>query len=539
MSIPTSTIQEENPQRDAEASKLLKRTPYNYLFGQVYGLWLYLSLFLLSIIITRNSTNYTYGVFASIQTAMNTILYIVALGLEDAAVTFAPRLFAERGRASAARMIRSLLSLRTGTLLICAVVLLFGLSPLANVLRPLPMLGEGIANSLGELGAHAIPITIYVVASSVANLLNAVCAARMHMHRVLIVNGVAQLALLLLCFLALQSGWGLDGVLWMQAIAGVLSALGFALWLTPMLLARGENYVQPLKPVLRLGFSAWQTNLVTGALFKQLSIMLLSIFITSPNASFEEIGHFNLAFQLADAANVLLVSGFSGVGASALATAFVGNNYDRLGRSWQVLIKAETLLAAPGLVFCLFNAPNIATTLYGNNYAAVGPLMAIFLIFNLLTRVAGSTIHQATLYVVDQPRHVVISQWIGLVLVIGCGVLLVPLLGAAGALIADGVAKATTGILMLVFLIRKIPRRYALDLLTFSLRFLAALFLAALPGILWHPTDRLMLVVSGGVFVVLCLVLLFLIKPLSADDMEMIGNMKPKLARFLHGFARR
>ncbi len=541
VAMPAQTIQEKDSQREAEASKLLRRTPYNYLFGQMYGLWLYFSLFLLSIIITRNSTTTTYGIFASIQTAMNTILYIVAFGLEDAAVTFAPRLFAEHGNVSAARMILRLLRLRVGMLLISTSVLLFGLAPLAALIRHLPVAGEGMANSLNQIQAYAIPIVIYILGSSVANLLNAVCAARMHMHRVLVVNGTAQLALLVLCFLALRSGWGLDGVLWMQAAVGVLSALGFLLWLAPLLMSgkgNSQSFEQPLKPVLQLGFSAWQTNLVTGALFKQISIILLSIFILDSKTSFEQIGQFNLAFQLAAAANVLLVSGFIGVGASALATAFVGNNYDRMGRSWQVLIKVETLLAAPGLVFCLFNASNIAITLYGSRYAAVGSLMAIFLIFNILVRVMGLTIHQASLYVLGQSRYVVISQWLGLLLVIAIGVVLVPQQGAAGALIADGIAKVATGALMLFFLVGKFPRQYALDLLSFTLRFLLALLIAAVPSILWHPTDRVLLGVSGVLFAVLCLALLLVIKPLNGNDLEMIGNMKPGLVRYLRRFAR-
>src|SRR2546429_6894099 len=42
---------------------------------------------------------------------------------------------------------------------------------------------------------------------------------------------------------------------------------------------------------------------------------------------------FRSSFQLAHAASLLLVSGFGGVGGSALAAAFVGMNYSRLARS--------------------------------------------------------------------------------------------------------------------------------------------------------------------------------------------------------------
>ena len=86
-----------------------------------------------------------------------------------------------------------------------------------------------------------------------------------------------------------------------------------------------------MKPIAQLGISAWLTNLVTGALLKQVSIILLGYFAVSITA----IGYFNLSFQLGHAASLLLVTGFGGVAGSALAAAFVGKNYDRLARSWQ------------------------------------------------------------------------------------------------------------------------------------------------------------------------------------------------------------
>src|SRR3989440_5033096 len=203
-----------------------------------------------------------------------------------------------------------------------------------------------------------------------------------------------------------------------------------------------------MKPVVQLGISAWLTNLVTGALLKQVSSILLAVFLVS----IIQIGYFNLSFQLAHAASLLLVSGFGGVGGAALAAAFVGRNYDRLSRSWQALIKIETLLAAPVLVFCLFNAQNIAHALYGANYDPVGPLLAIFLFFNILVRVLGTSMHQYALYVIGKARLVVLSQWIGLAAVIGIGILLIPHWGPAGALVADGLGQVLIGALLLTFL---------------------------------------------------------------------------------------
>ncbi|HWS84738.1 MAG TPA: oligosaccharide flippase family protein [Ktedonobacteraceae bacterium] len=535
--MSTLTIETKLAQRDTEAQYLLKRTPSSYLFGQAYGLWLYLSLFLFTLLIIHHVSPKQYGMFATIQTAMNTILYIIALGLEDAIVTFFPRVSAGYGKAAAAQLIRRVLGVRCIVLLASVGIIIFSLPTLATLVTFIPIKGAtDVARWLKDpaLQAHTLPIAIYVLGTGITNLLMAVCAARMRMYQVFFIGSAGQLLLLTLSYIALLSGWSIDGVLWMQAIVGVLSAIFFASWLAPLLTMPSGIYTQPLKPVLQVGMSAWQTNLVSGALLKQVSLILLTIFAISLTS----IGYFNLSFQLADAANTLLVAGLTGVGGSALAAAFIGNNYERLARSWQTLIKVETLLAAPGLVFCLFNASNIAHAIYGSQYDSVGPLLAIFVFFNILTRVIGTTIHQYSLYVIGKSRLVALSQWISLLLVIGVGCVTIPLLGPAGALIADGVARTVTGVLLLTFLLNKLPRQYLRGLLGFTWRLLLAPVLAASPSIFWHPSDHIPLGVSGIVFVLLCLGWLLVIKPLTAMDIEMVEVIKPRIAHYLRWFAR-
>jgi O-antigen/teichoic acid export membrane protein len=529
-------VKVELPRGEEEARLLLKRTPGSYLLNQAYGLWVFGSLFLLTVIVTRKLSVSEYGVYAVAMAAFNTIAYIVALGLEDATTTFVPRVFAEHGRAAAAAVIRRLLALRMAILILSFVVMIFALPVLAALIAAIPINGSaGVAAGLRDpaLLGHITPISVYVLGNGISGLITAVCASLMRMRFVFVVGSVTQLILLACSFVVLQLGWGTDGILWLFAIGSLFNALAFVFWLTPMLFLKrqSETYIQPLKPVVQLGISAWLTNLVSGALLKQVSIILLGYFAIS----IVQIGYFNLSFQLAHAASLLLVSGFGGVGGSALAAAFVGRNYDRLARSWQALIKIETLLAAPILVFCLFNAQNIAHALYGTNYDPVGPLLAIFLFFNILVRVLGTTNHQYALYVIGKPNLVVLSQWLGLAAVVLIGVVLIPHWGPAGALVADGLAQVLIGGMLLIFLWRILPRKYPLG---FTLKLLLGITLAALPSILWHPQSRLMLGVSGFIFLLLCIGLLLIIKPLNSEDLEMVGSLNARVAPYLRWFAR-
>lgn len=522
------------PLGEIEARQLLKRTPGSYLLNQAYNLWFFASMFLLTVIITRKLSTDQYGVYAIALSAFNTIAYIVALGLEDATTTFVPRVFSEHGKAAAAMLIRRLLAFRLVILVLSVGIMLFALPALAMLIAIIPLQGAvNLAAGLRDpnLLAHITPIAVYVLGNGIASLITAVCAALMRMRVVFVAGSVTQLLILVVAWIGLQLGWGVDGMLWLAALASVFNALVFVFWLAPILFVRGGSYHQPLKPILRLGVSAWLTNLAQGALLKQISIILLAYFAIS----IVQIGYFNLSFQLAHAANLLLVAGFGGVAGSALAAAFVGSNRERLARSWQTLIKIETLLAAPVLMFCLFNARNIAPALYGTAYNAVGPLLAIFLFFNILVRVLGTTMHQYTLYVIGKPGKVVLGQWVGVLALVVIGIALIPHWGPAGALVADGVAQVVTGVLLLAFLWRDLPRKYPLD---FTLRLLLGLIVAALPSIIWHPASRFLLVVSGCMFLVLSVVALVLIRPLSAEDMDVIANVRPGVAPYLRWFAR-
>ncbi|BCL80140.1 lipopolysaccharide biosynthesis protein [Ktedonobacteria bacterium brp13] len=534
----TRTMPETESSQEAGAARnLLKRTPNNYLFNQVYGLWFYISSFLFTIIITRNLGPGQYGVYSIVQTAMNTLLYVLALGLEDAVATFVPRTIAERGDAAASQLTRYLLTIRLAVLVVSAVIMLFGLPAAAALIGLIPTasahsLAAGMNNEV--LHRYSIPITLYILGSGISNLLGALCSAQMRSHIVLVVGGISQLLLLALGFVLLNLGWGVTGILWLQAGVALFYAAAFIVWQAPFLRVTLKSYRPSVPAIMKLSLSAWVTNIASGALLKQASIILLGIYAVSV----VQIGYFNLSFQLADAANTLLVSGFLGVGGAALSAAFAGDNYDRLGKTWQVLIKIETLIEAPALVFCLFNANNIAFALYGTKFIGVGPLLAIFLLFNLLVRLLGATIHQYGLYVTGKARFVVLSQWIGIAVIFAVGALLVPIWGAAGALVADGVAKTVTGILLLIFILPGLPLQYAKDVLVFTLRILLALIVAALPWLIWHPESRLMLGVSGVVFIVLCVGMLLIIKPLSKKDIEMLDSLNSRATAIARYFAR-
>src|ERR1700693_2293153 len=279
-----SITEPEIPLGEKGARYLLRRTPSNYLLNQVYGLWVFVSLFILTLIMTRKVSVEQYGVYAIASAAFNTIAYIIAFGLEDATTTFVPRVLAEHGRAAAALLVRRLLAIRLVILTITVGIMLFMLPVLAMLFAAIPVSGSaaiGAGLRSPGLPGHITPIAFWVLGNGITSLFIAIYASEMRMRIVFIFGSIAQVLLLGLSFIALQLGWGIDSVLWLQAICSLLTAAVFVLWQAPLLLTRGATYKQSMQRVWRVGISAWITNLISVALLKQVSIILHVYFAVS------------------------------------------------------------------------------------------------------------------------------------------------------------------------------------------------------------------------------------------------------------------
>src|SRR5947209_8692723 len=185
------TAELEVQRGEEEARLLLKRTPTSYLLNQAYGLWVFISLFLITVIVTRKLSVEEYGVYAVAFVAFNTIAYIVALGLEDATTTYVPRLFSEHGRDAAAVLIRRLLVLRLAILALSVGIMLLALPVLAIVIAAIPIDGAaGVASGLRDpvLLGHITPIAVYVLGNGISGLITSVCASLMRMRFVFVLR---------------------------------------------------------------------------------------------------------------------------------------------------------------------------------------------------------------------------------------------------------------------------------------------------------------------------------------------------------------
>ena len=548
--------------RTAEATELLRRAPSAYLWNQLGSLWLFAASFLLSLIAARGLGKEPYGIFAIGLTFFNTAVYAAAFGLEDAATVFVPRTLAERGRAATGALLRRIMLTRAlSVLLICAAVYIV-VPPLRAWLLSQSFPGaHGVAAALyiPDFPALALPLVVYIAGTGMMNMLGALFTALLRTRLTLVVGGLAQVGNVVGVLVAARLGYGVAGVIWALGLVAWAAALVYFALLLPLLrmhkTAAPSSEPTAFSPVLRLGATAWLTNLISGALLKQSAVSLMLYFFVAAPA----IGYFNLAFQLSHAAAFLLIAGLGGVGMAAMAAAFSGEDRVGLATAWRSVSKAQMLLAVPVLAFFFVRADAITLLLYGADYAPVGVLMQVFLVFNIAQRIAGGGSHQAALYVLGRQRWAFAAQVVGLLLTVAVGAALIPQKGIfaapGGALIAVGAGQVVVELLQLALAWRLLRRAYPIQ---FGLRVVLALAPAVLvaaalrvdsssvvSGIVgagdFTPSivGAINLTIAGIIFTAVLIGGMLIARPVEGDDVALLAQFNPRLRPMLAPFAHR
>ncbi|HEY7124871.1 MAG TPA: hypothetical protein VH540_13025 [Ktedonobacterales bacterium] len=519
--------------RGDQASSLLRRAPGGYLWNQAFSLWLFLSLFLYQLVITRLLPVPEKGVYELILTPANVAVYLAALGLESSGAVYVPRMLSEGGPGKALAIVLRLIGIRLIAVLGIAGSVLWGLPALAHLLAFLALPGTGpLARNLDDplLLAHRAALAGYVLGLGLANLLAALLTALLRTRIIFIAGSLAQVLTIGLASLFVgKLHGGADSALLALALPNLLLALAYMVALVRILGA------QPVKmgsrvvgPMLRLGLAAWVADLANEPLIKLLAVAQLSVAVSPAQIAF-----FGIAFEMGHAAAFLFVAGLGGLGLAVMSAAYAQREHAHLAVAWRTITKLQVLLAVPLLAFCIPHAVPITRLLFGQNYADAGPLLALFLALNVLVRLGGGGAHEAALYVLGRQRWVVLARSGALGALLCADALLIPKYGVAGALVAVGLAQLAVQIVEILLACRALAR-------PFPLRFVARVLLALGPALgfslLWQPASLVGLLLAGVGYTLIFLVCLRFVQPLESEDAALLQHLSGPLPAILSRF---
>ena len=512
------------PSADSKSSndageELLRRAPTSFLWNQMYALWYFATSFLLSIVITRGLNNVDFGIYTVLTTIIGTITFICAIGLEDTATVFLPRILTRDGSAATGTLIRRLLVTRVLIIGIVGLGIAVGLIVAAPYLVHFGILYQATSRSPGF---RALFIALFLTGTSISTLQSAFFSALLKSRAVLIIGGLSQVASVAGVVILVKSGWGVDGVIAALAVVDWLTVLAYLGPLSSLIFARGKITSVGKGEMRKLMVGSWLANITNGALGKQMDVLIMTAFTVSLVA----IGNYNLAYQLGGIVGVVLISGLGGVGVAAMSAALATGGNGRLASMWRANMMLQLLLATPLQIICIVFADQIVSVLYGPRYLGATLLLRVILGFSILGRLTGGGASQAALYVMGRQRSVVVMRWSGLIINVILDITLIQVYGPLGAMVATGFSQLWVNLMEFLLLRGYLGITYPI---AFAARVVSVSVFACLLLTWWTPPGIYGLVAEFSVFGVLFAIGLWILRSGESNDLAEMMFANPRL----------
>ncbi len=386
---------------------------------------------------------------------------------------------------------------------------------------------EGVDVGVGLVAAG------YWISQDLLNTLTGFYTAEMNMRPVALWRTVGLSATLAcVCVLAATNSFTIARALAVVGGGYALSMVGLAL--------RLRRVGRPVRPprddvrhAVRLTRSTWLVGVLGFTLATQIDIILIGALTGSPR----EAAFYAAAVGVVLRAELMLMIGWSGMLVPVFGHAFTAGGLQHLSKAWYRSAQLFLLVALPINALLLANAHGVTAVLFGPTYTPAGGLLVWVCAFNLAAALFAGPSCVSALWALDAQPSLARFRAFAAVLNIGLAIVLIPPLGALGAVIATGSAAAVSAATDF-WLARRCgvspyPRRVAVSAVL-------AAAVSMLPALAIRPHDLLELALSGGLGLLFYVGVLFAIKPLTSDDVAAAANVHRRFgSAFMRAFVRR
>ena len=468
-----------------------------------------------SVLVVRVLGPLDYATYAVVWSVISVASLVASLGYGEALARYLPQRYLTDGGAAAA-LARRLLGERTLLSLAAAVVVWLAVAPIAAwthtpSLRPV----------IGLVAA-------LIVGQGLWDLLAAYFVSVLRMRDHAVIRGIGQLVSVGLA-LGLFARLGIS--VW-APLAAVLAS-----YLTSSLLyawSARQTLTAPGRPVdlaaaRRFGGYVWLTNLATFGLASQIDVLLIAALLTDAT----QISFYNVAALLLGRLYVIL-TGWGAVVLPAASEAYSREGDAGLARSFNLYTKVNLLALLPAFAFVIAWSRPLIVAFFDTGFAPAAPLLALFALFGMASALLGANVCHPLLYVANRQRALLFLRIAAGALNVVLDLLLIPPLGAAGAVIGTSISNLATHLAEFILLRRTVGAPYPV---TVAGKVLIASLLAALPALLLPHDSWLSLITGGLTFAAIFALAAWRLRPLSAEDFAVVANTMPRLRPFLRWLA--
>ncbi|MDO8672998.1 MAG: oligosaccharide flippase family protein [Dehalococcoidia bacterium] len=453
-----------------------------------------------SVLVVRKLGDQAYGTYALLYSLIGVTSVLCSLGLNEAVSKYLPIVATQGEEGQVGYLVRATVAYRLLFTLVGSIVLYLSCGFLAGVFQN---------TAISDL---AFLIVAVFALQNTTDLLASFYVSYLRVKTYYLVRLVNQ-SLSLVLVLILFSLWGpsvflvLTTVLLTTAVAGCLYLLGARTAL------RREPVEIDLAPVRRFALYIWLINLVTFGLGSQIDTLLVAYFLKDA----AQIAYYNVAMMIVTRLYTVL-TGWTIVLVPSLSEAFAKGGKEGLARASDLCFKLHVGVMLPALAFVGLRSDGLINLVFGTSYHPSSILLTVFALLTIGGAYALSGPVLNVLYVTGGEKIVVWLRVVTGSLNILLDILLIPPLGAMGAILATGISVLVTGISELFMARRQASIKYPV---VFVSKITVATALAIL-AIAWvAATDWSMMLVSGALYSIVLVVALLVLKPLATQDKEL------------------
>lgn len=493
----------------------IKEAASGFIWNQGSELLRFVLAFLFSIVLARCLHASGYGIYATIISICTLAILFGSLGLNQAVNNYVPKLKSERGKL--AYLLRRVLLARVIILLIICLAIYFFSIQIA-----------GMMNNPG-LSSYLSLAIFYVFFFSISNLMMYTFIGFLKVKLVAFVKVTVGVLNLVLAYFLLTSGYGINSIIGILILTSVLSSSIYLIYLKPHIFQKSQPF--DTNQVFRFSRSLWLINFVDFALGTQIDIILMGYFLINMT----EIGFYNVAVGLVVAIGTLPTVGLGGVALSAFSELHKKGGMKGLAKAWSLNIKLTTLLIVPFMIFGTYYAGPLIPLFYSEEYMPAVLLFQVMAFFFLTSRLLGGGAHTTVFYAANKEKIALYLRSAAGILNLILDIILIPIYGAMGAIIATGSSIVVIIVLEFAFARSMVQGKYPL---VFSAKIVGASLLA-LVGVVFIPGDGIFHLITVGVaYGLLWVGIIYALKPLEKEDVQLVAEINDFLHKILKRFAK-
>lgn len=474
----------------------------------------YTLMYLTSIVIARGLGVEENGRFVGLFSVVQLLLVLCSFGLETSLNKFIPQLERDSSDAQARFILRKALVLRIAVFVVLA-ALFTGFLHVVSV----PFLED-------NTGALTI-VVFFTGVRSVVPLFAMALTARLQTAMTAFINISIRIVELLAILWLMQGSFTVENLFLIFSATAVLHVVAYAA------VARRALYgpVQPIsmRPIITFGGLFWVNTLVDFVLGRQGDVLLLVNL--HPDAA--QASLYDVAYSIAQLAAMAMTVGLSGVMFATFARLAV-EDQQKMDQLYGFSIRIISLLTVPLFCFVIVNAEAVLDVLYSSRYISAAPLVVGILIFRVVARMFGGQENAEYLLSRGRVGTIVGIGSVAAILNAGLNILLIPAMGAWGAVVAGGCGNLLANLLGALMVYRLSASRLQF---WFWLKLSAISALAAgLPPALVSAQGFSSLLLNGLLTGMLLLVGLLVIKPLASHDAVWLSRISGRVEKPLGYF---